>query len=127
MHGLDTKAKLNAERGDGAKAVTEQSSFSRRFEDTLGSDLARIGTKKRGRMDTCGICGCRSNLWVTVGIKTILACPGQARFPELHKKISEKQDILYDDILPVSVQEEIVLELLELRARIAVAGSDVVV
>jgi hypothetical protein len=131
MYGLETIAKLNAERADDAKAGTEQRSRSRWLEEALTRDWARVGTKERGRTETCGICGCRSNLWVTVGdvmvgIKTVLACPGRARFPELHEKISARQDVLYDDVLPASVQEEIVLELLELRARIAVAGSDVI-
>lgn len=60
-----------------------------------------------------------------IGIKTILACPGNKRYPELHQKISKKQDLLWDDILPASVQEEIVPELIHLRAMISRAGPDI--
>ena len=116
MYGLETLKKLNQDSVDPAV--------------NLRRDWARVGTVERGRTSSCGICGCRSNRWVTVGstmigIKTILACPGNKRFQDLHQKISDKQKILHDDVLPASVQEEVVLELLRLRAVIARAGPDV--
>lgn len=120
MYGLDTIAKLN-----GVDPETDDPVVLMRRA------WAKVGKSERGKTSTCGICGCKSNLWETVGntmigIKTVLVCPGRKRYPDLHERISNKQDLLYDDGLPASVQEEIVLELLELRARIAVVGSDVV-
>ena len=120
MHGLETIARLNGED----KYTIDPVVLLRRA-------WAKVGKSERGSTGTCGICGCQSNLRRTVGntmigIKTVLVCPGRERFPELHEKIGKKQELLYDDALPSRVQEEIVLELLELRARIAVAGSDIV-
>ena len=61
----------------------------------------------------------------TIGIKTILVCPGKNKYPELHEKIDKKQALLHDDALPASVQEEIVLELKGLRAVIQTVGRDI--
>lgn len=91
---------------------------------------AKVGkTERRNYVSACGICGCKSNLWVTVGstqmgIKTVLACPGRKRLPDLHDKIMWKQNLLWEDKLPVSVQEELVLEILGLRAKFATVEPD---
>jgi hypothetical protein len=132
MHGLETIRKLNKKpAADRAETVsTNHSSPSEHWEDALRRDWARVGTEERGRTASCGVCGCRSNLWETVGntmigIKTILVCPAKSREPQLHERIAGKQGLLYDDNLPASAQKELVLELKALRAEIQRVGNDI--
>src|SRR5574338_878173 len=96
----------------------------------LREDWARVGKTERGELRACGICGCKSDLWETVGgfsigIKSKLVCPGQTLEPALHERIAEKQQLLNDDSLPNGVLEDIILELWQLRATIQRSGQDV--
>jgi hypothetical protein len=98
--------------------------------EALREAWKKVGTRRRGHTSTCGVCGCRSNLWVMagntmIGIKEFLVCPGQQAFPELHEKIDRLQGVLWEDRLPDSTQEEVVLEITRLRARFAAIGPDI--
>lgn len=90
----------------------------------------KVGTRRRGPTGTCGVCGCKSNLWVTVGsvmlgIKEVLACPGKRLYPDLHEKISDKQDLLWEDKLPESVKQEISAEVQALLGKFASVEPDI--
>ena len=99
--------------------------------EALREALNKVGTKRRRDTSTCGVCGCKSNLWIMagntmIGIRDFLVCPGKQACPELHEKISRKQDLLWEDSLPETTQEEITLEINRLLARFAVIKSDIV-
>ena len=87
------------------------------------------GTIERGRRATCGICGCSSDIWRTIGnpmtgIRTVLVCPGSKQYPDLHEKISRKQRLLDEDALPETVLEQLVVELILLRSAIRKAQTN---
>ncbi len=60
-----------------------------------------------------------------IGIREFLVCPGKQAYPELHEKVSRKQDLLWDDSLPDSTQEEIVIEIARLSAKFALLKPDI--
>lgn len=98
--------------------------------DALREAWKKVGTTRRGDTSTCGVCGCKSNLWVTagnamIGIKQFLVCPGKQLHPDLHEKISRKQDLLWENKLPDSTQEEIVIEIARLLTRFASIEPDI--
>lgn len=62
-----------------------------------------------------------------IGIREFLVCPGKQAYPELHEKVSRKQDLLWEDKLPDSTQEEIVIEINRLVAKFALIKPDIVV
>lgn len=46
---------------------------------------------------TCGVCGCKSNLYEMGGYPTRgprLICPGDRKYPQLHEAMERKQDTL---------------------------------
>ncbi len=99
--------------------------------EALREAWKKVGTKRRGEASTCGVCGCKSNLWVMagntmIGIREFLVCPGKQAYPELHEKVSRKQDLLWEDRLPETTQEEITIEINRLLARFAVIKPDIV-
>ncbi|MGI0012658.1 MAG: hypothetical protein ACREBU_04330 [Nitrososphaera sp.] len=95
--------------------------MAREGYEQLKEAWKKVGRQERRKeVSECGVCGCKSNLWVTVGstmigIRTILDCPGHNANPELHEKIMRKREILYSE-MPDPVKEEIILEILKLRA-----------
>jgi hypothetical protein len=71
---------------------------------------------------TCGICGCKSNLWQMAGGMTFgprLVCPGRTKFDELHETLEEKIDAVDDGVLPKSVIVELREEIKEIRDKFA--------
>jgi hypothetical protein len=98
--------------------------------EALREAWKKVGTKRRGDTSTCGVCGCKSNLWVTagntmIGIREFLVCPGKQAYPELYEKISRKQDLLWEDRLPDSTQEEIIIEIMRHCAKFALLKPDI--
>jgi hypothetical protein len=117
LHGI-------VERSEIGGAMTEPNDYVQQ----LRRDWVRVGKIERGKIAKCGVCACKSNEWETVGstmlgIKTKLICPGKLAAPALHEKIANMQSLLRDDALPVSVQQDIVAELKEMRALIEKAGQ----
>jgi hypothetical protein len=76
---------------------------------------------------TCGVCGCKSNLWEMGGYPGMgprLVCPGNRRFHDLHDNLSKKQSQVHwndfgvsGSILPKSVIEELEKEIEEDRVK----------
>jgi hypothetical protein len=98
--------------------------------ETLREAWKKAGSKRRGETSTCGFCGCKSNLRVMagntmIGIREFLVCPGKQTYPELHEKIGHKQDLLWEDKLPDSTQEEIVIEINRLLAKFGTIKPDI--
>ena len=98
--------------------------------EALREAWKKVGTSRRAHTSNCGICGCRSNLWrtygsVMMGIREFLVCPGEAAYPEIHDKIELLKDALWEDKLPDSIQEEIVIEIQRLLAKFASVKSDI--
>lgn len=98
--------------------------------EALREAWKKRGTSRRAHTSTCGICGCRSNLWRTYGsvmmrIRELLVCPGRDAYPDIHEKIECLQDKLWQDGLPDTTQQEIAGEIVRLRTKFASIRPDI--